>query len=188
VAATIDAFTAGLDRIPRAEFTLERVQAYLEATPVRPESLAPYENFEKTHYTRNLIHRSGHYELMAICWERGQGSAIHNHHGQRCWMAVPLGRLVIQNYRIVAGDEASGRCQIEETDHALMDPAHPAHVKPEAPIHAVLNPAGHGGRALSLHVYSLPYDRCIVYSKEERRCHEVPLFFDTEYGRPVAAR
>ena len=68
-----------------------------------------------------------------------------------------------------------------------MDPAHPGHVEAELPVHAVINPPAYGARAASLHVYSKPYDRCLVYSLENKSYMEVPLFFDTEYGQPVGA-
>ena len=60
-------------------------------------------------------------------------------------------------------------------------------VDPDNPIHAVLNLAEFGERATSLHIYSRPYDHCLVYSLEAKSCRDVPLFYDSEYGRPVAA-
>ena len=100
---------------------------------------------------------------MSIGWESGQASRIHNHGGPASWMAVPIGRLVVQNYEVVAIDGKTGHCELREANRLLMDPAHPAHVEEERPIHAVLNLAEYGGRATSLHVYSKPYDRCLVY-------------------------
>ena len=29
-------------------------------------------------------------------------SSIHNHKGQNCWMAAPMGKLAVQNYRVLA--------------------------------------------------------------------------------------
>ena len=67
-----------------------------------------------------------------------------------------------------------------------MDASHPSHVDPDEPIHAVLNSAEFGARATSLHVYSRPYDRCLVYSLEQKSCRDVPLFYDSEHGiRPA---
>lgn len=179
---TIAEFVAGLSAIPEREFTIDGVERYLRNTPVEPTSLAPYLNFAPTHYTRNLIQRTELYELMTICWEVGQASPIHNHAGQNCWMATPIGRLVIQNYEIVETD-GKEYCRLREADRQEMEAGRPAHVAPERPVHAVLNPAAHGARAVSLHVYSRPYDRCLVYSLQDSTCREVPLFFDTMYGR-----
>ncbi|HUG54771.1 MAG TPA: cysteine dioxygenase family protein [Vicinamibacteria bacterium] len=181
---TIDDFASGLRAIPEREFTTERVEDYLRSTPVDPGSLAPYLRFTPTHYTRNLIDRTELYELMAICWDVGQSSRIHNHAGQSCWMAAPVGRLVVQNYEVAEAD-GKGYCRLQPADRHLMDAGRPQHVIPERPVHAVLNPVEHGERAVSLHVYSKPYDRCLVYSLEKNAVMEVPLFFDTEYGRPA---
>jgi predicted metal-dependent enzyme (double-stranded beta helix superfamily) len=183
--ATIDGFIAGLNAIPEAEFTIPKVAAYIESTPVDPDSLAPYLRYQPTHYTRNLIHKSSLFELLAICWDVGQVSAIHNHQGQRCWMAVPVGRLAVQNYEVVRADD-KGFCELREADRLVMEPGHPAYVEPTTPIHSVLNLPEYGQRAVSLHVYSHPYDRCLVYSLEKRSYCEVPLFYDSEYGRPTA--
>jgi predicted metal-dependent enzyme (double-stranded beta helix superfamily) len=181
---TIAELAAQLSGIPDPEFSIDRVEGVLRSSPVDPASLAPYLNFQATHYTRNLIHRTPLFELMAICWEAGQGSPIHNHAGQNCWMATPIGRLAIQNYEIVETD-GQAYCRLREADRQEMDAARPAHVAPERPVHAVLNLAEYGARAVSLHVYSRPYDRCLVYSIEAATCREVPLFFDTMFGRPA---
>jgi cysteine dioxygenase len=179
----MDSFVQGLRNLPEAAFSLEGVHRYLSDNPVEPATLAPYLNYEATHYTRNLVFKCERFELIAICWELGQASMIHNHSGQRCWMATPIGRLAVQNYRVVRQDEGTGFCQLEEADRVEMDAATPAYVHPERPVHSVLNLPEFGGRATSLHVYSHPYDRCLVYSPEKSSYHEVPLFFDTEYGR-----
>jgi cysteine dioxygenase len=184
---SIERFTEGLGRIGEAAFTHERVHEFLAENPVDPASLAPYLHYTATHYTRNLIHRTPLFELMAICWEVGQVSRIHNHAGQRCWMAVPIGRLAVQNYEVVRQDGATGFCELREANRLEMDPAHPAHVESERPVHAVLNLREYGARATSLHVYSKPYDRCLVYDLQGQTCANVPLFFDTEHGRPVTA-
>jgi cysteine dioxygenase len=183
---SVEQFVEGLRLIPEPEFTEERVLEYLK-DPVDPGSLAPYLLWEPTHYTRNLIFRNALFELMAICWEVGQASRIHNHAGQQCWMAVPIGRLAVQNYEVASIDPARGHCVLREAERLEMDPAHPARVDTRHPVHAVLNPPEYGARAASLHVYSHPYDRCLVYDLARASYSEVPLFFDTEYGRPVPA-
>jgi cysteine dioxygenase len=182
---SIERFVEGLCRIPEAEFTDERVDAYLRENPVDAGSLGPFLFFEPTHYTRNLIHKNALFELLSVCWEVGQASRIHNHAGQRCWMATPLGRLVVQNYEILRIDESKGFCELREANHLVMDAGHPSYVDPELPVHAVLNLPEHGQRAASLHVYSRPYDRCLVYDLRNKSYSEVPLFYDTQYGRRV---
>lgn len=184
---TVERFIEGLCRIGEREFTEPRVAGYIRESRVDPASLSPYLFYEPTHYTRNLIYRCDLFELIAICWEVGQGSRVHNHAGQSCWMAVPIGRLAVQNYTLVRMDQATGLCELRETSRVDMDPENPTYVNPEEPIHSVLNLAEYGQRATSLHVYSRPYDRCLVYDLQNKSYCEVPLFYDSEHGRRVAA-
>jgi cysteine dioxygenase len=180
---TVQEFIAGLRGIAEEEFDIPRVAAYTGQNPVDPASLQPYLFFEPTHYTRNLIFKCDLFELMAICWEVGQGSRIHNHQGQNCWMTVPIGRLVVQNYDVIRIDPERGFCELREANRVIMDPAHPSHVEQEMPVHAVLNLPEFGQRAASLHLYSRPYDRCLIYTPEKGSYAEAPLFYDSEYGR-----
>jgi cysteine dioxygenase len=156
---------------------------FLRRHPVAPDSLAPYANFQRSHYTRNLIHRTPLFELLSICWEVGQVSSIHNHQGQNCWMTAPLGRLKVQNFEVIEEDSARGYCKLRETSAVEMGPDAPAEVDPSAPVHQVLNLAEYGARAVSLHVYSKPYDTCISYDPAREKCREIPLRYHSEYGK-----
>ena len=59
---------------------------FLQHTSVSPDTLTPYLTWDRQHYTRNLIDKTPLYELIAICWEVGQVSSVHNHRDQNCWM------------------------------------------------------------------------------------------------------
>ena len=76
----------------------------MNAHSVAPETLAPYLTWDRQHYTRNLIDKTPLYELIAICWDVGQVSSVHNHRDQNCWMAVPIGRLQVENFHLVSQD------------------------------------------------------------------------------------
>ena len=65
-----------------------------------------------------------------------------------------------------------------------MNPAHPCAVDPLEPVHRVLNPREFNQRAVSLHVYSRPFDTCVVYSPEQGTCGEIQLHYTTEFGKP----
>ena len=174
-----------LRKFPESAFiATEPLRQFLEQNPVDAESLAPYLNFDRQHYTRNLIDRTPLYELMAICWEVGQASSVHNHRDQNCWMAVPIGRLQVENFHLVHQDIAGGTCRLEPLNTVEMNIAHPCAVDPADPVHRVLNPREFNQKAVSLHVYSRPFDTCVVYSPEQSTCGEIRLHFNTEYGKP----
>lgn len=162
----------------------EGLRQFLQETPVDADSLAPYLNWDRQHYTRNLIDRTPLYELMAICWEVGQASSVHNHRDQNCWMAVPMGRLRVENFHLVHQDLTMGQCQLEPLNTVEMNLAQPCAVDPADPVHRVVNPREFNQRAVSLHVYSRPFDSCVVYSPDQGTCGEIQLHFNTEYGKP----
>lgn len=182
---SIQDFVAQLRAFPASAFDhTADIVAFLSSTAVNPESLAPYLNWDRQHYTRNLIDKTPLYELIAICWEVGQASSVHNHRDQNCWMAVPIGRLLVENYRVVFQQIDEGRCELETADTVEMNPSHPCAVDPLEPVHRVLNPREFNQRAVSLHVYSRPFDTCVVYSPEQGTCGEIKLHYTTEFGKP----
>jgi cysteine dioxygenase len=183
---TLDQFVAALHKFPAPAFQgTDQILAFLQSNTIVPESIEPYLTWDRQHYTRNLIDKTPLYELIAICWEIGQASSVHNHRDQNCWMVVPIGRLLVGNYHLVSQHLDRGQCQLEPTDTVEMNPTHPCAVDPADPVHRVYNPREFNCRAVSLHIYSRPFDSCIVYSPEHGTCGEIKLHYNTEYGRPV---
>jgi len=180
---TIQALMQELRRCKEPAFSnVAEIRRLLRENRVDQESLKPYLIWDRQHYTRNLIDKTPLYELMAICWEVGQESSIHNHRDQNCWMAVPIGRLLVQNFRVLRQDMNTGYCDLTPTDTVEMNRANPVAVDPAAPVHRVYNPAEFAERAVSLHVYSKPFDSCVVYSDQQHKCGEIKLHYTSEYG------
>jgi cysteine dioxygenase len=179
---TIQELSERLSAIPEAQFTDEGVLDYLRRNPVDPESLDPYLYFCQDHYTRNLIQHTPLFDLIAICWDVGQRSPIHNHRDQRCWMAIAYGRVQVQNFRLVCKDPETRYCELEPTDRYIIDAERPAEVDPKEPIHLVANPSTFDSRAVTLHIYSRPFNTCEVYDLKARRYQNVELVNTTEYG------
>ena len=180
---SVNQFVKGLAAMPPAEFRPGQVLAYLVSHPVEPSSLHPYLLFSPASYTRNLIFKNELFELIAICWEIGQASRIHNHRDQQCWMAVPIGKLKNQNYLVVARNPEKKSCCLDPSRSFLITPDSPLQVDPHEPVHQVLNLAEFGERAVSLHVYSHPFSSCEVYSLDKGLYWDVDLYYDSEYGR-----
>lgn len=182
----IDEFVSLLRELPQDAFVgTGRVLRLMREAPVDPESLTPYLTWSRQHYTRNLIDKTPLYELMAICWEVGQASSVHNHQDQNCWMAVPIGRLLVENFHLKSQQLELGKCELSAADTVEMNPANPCVVDPKEPVHRVANSESFGQRAVSLHVYSRPFDSCIVYSPAQGTCGEIKLHYATEFGRAV---
>lgn len=180
--APLDKFIEGLCAIPEQNFSVGIVYDFLREHPVDEKTLNPYLFFRKNHYTRNLIFKNELFELLAVCWEVGQASVIHNHANQNCWMMMPIGKLRVQNFRVIEQDELRGHCRLEATCAVDIHNALPAEVDPEEPVHQVLNLPEFNQRAVSLHIYSRPFASCLVYSPEKAEYREITLSYTSEYG------
>ena len=179
---SISDFVSRLREFPQSAFDrVDDILRFLRNTPVHPETLAPYLSWNHEHYTRNLIDRTAAYEVIAICWEPGHVSSVHNHREQNCWMTVPIGRLRVVNYRVVYQNQDQGTCHLEKSDTLAMDMTHPRAVDPQEPVHCVHNPREFEQRAVSVHLYSRPFDSCIIYSPQQGTCREIELRYDTDY-------
>jgi len=175
-----------LKAIQEPQFTVENVLKFCQGHGIHADTLEPYLHWDPCCYTRNLIFKCPLFEVMAICWDRGQVSRIHNHRGQNCWMSAPIGKLKVQNFRVEVTDSAKQTCHMVPTDTFVMDSLHPAAVNPAEPVHQVLNLPEYNARAVSIHIYSLPYDSCEVYSADKGTYMDVPLFYTSEYGKVLA--
>ncbi len=183
-AVDIQDFVSQLRKFSEPVFDqVDLILEFLTHTPVDPETLTPYLTWDRQHYTRNLIDKTPLYELLAICWEVGQASSVHNHRDQNCWMTVPIGRLLVENYHVASQDVEKGVCQLKTADTVEMNATHPCAVDPAEPVHRVFNPREFGERAVSLHVYSRPFDSCVVYSPDQGTCGEIKLHYTTQYGK-----
>jgi hypothetical protein len=99
-------------------------------------------------------------------------------------MTVPVGKLWGQNFAVDEINESRGYCKLRETDRFTLVDCQSASVELEEPIHQVGNSAEWKERAVSLHIYSKPYDRCLSYCRETDTFKEVLLTYDSIDGKP----
>ncbi|MGH7825014.1 MAG: cysteine dioxygenase [Candidatus Binatia bacterium] len=173
---TIDSFLSGLKDLLKRGFSTAEVHAYLQGTLIKPESLQRFITFRPNHYTRNLVHKSKDFELLVICWGVGQKAPVHGHEGERCWSRVEKGTLRFTNYE-----------EISENPLVLRNLARPVHGMPghldgPADIHEVENLPMFNEPAVSLHLYSRPYEECDIYDLVKGEKRRVRLSYDTMYG------
>jgi cysteine dioxygenase len=178
---TIAAFVDTLEGLASEGLDPQRVQAYLQHTPLSPAALEPYLFFRPGRYTRNLVHRTAAFEVLVICWDIGQRAPVHGHEGEYCWARVERGRLRFTSYRI------ESESPLVVTPAGPPVDAAPPYLDGPADIHAVDNPVEFGAPAATLHVYARPYDACDVYDLAGGVRRRVTLGYDTIDGRPASS-
>ncbi|MEP6947299.1 MAG: cysteine dioxygenase family protein [Acidobacteriota bacterium] len=179
----VEKLVEGLKSISDDNFTCDNVYSFLADNPVDVSSIEPYFFWDPNFYTRNLVYKDDRFEAMVICWEKGMSSRVHDHAGQKCWMTVPVGRLRGQNFAIAEIDESTSFCRLIETNSFELSESLAAKVELEEPIHQVLNLPDFDERAVSIHIYSKPFDNCVSYCRDSHTFKTVPLFYNSIAGK-----
>ncbi|MCI0524920.1 MAG: cysteine dioxygenase family protein [Acidobacteria bacterium] len=164
-------------------------------------SLAPYIFFDDKFYTRNLIYRDDLFEVMTICWQPGQRTAVHTHNGQLCWMITQRGDLAVVDYKWLGCDHPENQNVVgidclAGSDHTKLEVIREVEACAGGPvvtadklqtIHRLYNLSENSERAVSIHIYSRPIDSCVAFDMENQRCYRRQLAYFSKYGE-VAPR
>jgi cysteine dioxygenase len=123
----------------------------------KPTDWRKYSFFCDLKYARNLIEITEQFELMVICWKPGQESPIHNHSGQRCWMAI------------LEGDMEEVYYFYDELHQVLREGQRQIHpqgtvgfITDEIALHKV-RPANKFSHGITMHLYSKPIPFSSIY-------------------------
>ena len=133
--------------------------------------------FDPSIYTRNLVGRNEHFEMLILCWNVGQQSPIHNHAGQNCWMAVLEGK-VEETLFTPSGGERLG--PLVQGPSRVYVPGRVGFINDDVALHRVRPPAGE--RGISLHLYAKPIDECLVYEESTGRVVPSRLVYHSVEG------
>lgn len=177
----VDGIVETLRGVPPPRFQPGEICELLRGHSPDPASLGRYLHSAPGRYTRNLIYRDELFELIALCWAPRSQSPIHNHSGQLCWLAIETGALRLDNFHSLDGPGPGANIRliqtggIERADVGCVDL-----MQGSDGIHRVSNPFD--VPAVSLHVYSRPYDTCLAYDLAEQTSREIRLSYHSIGG------
>lgn len=107
-------------------------------------------------YTRNCLVRRDEFEFILLCWDIGAKTPMHGHDGQDCWMYQASGS--VQEKRFTkTGNE------FLNTNKLLLKEGKLTFMHDRMGYHIIENVSDE--KAMSLHVYANPIDRCKVYNE-----------------------
>ncbi len=152
--------------VRRLEQTLERdsrgseVARLLEEYAQAHEDWRDFAHFQDSCYARNLVRGCELFELLVICWRGDQVSPIHDHQGQRCWMAVLDGGIRETQFQLPGPGERG----LKPGRRRLFQPGSVGFISDEIALHEIA-PAGDRS-AVSLHLYSRPIRECRIFDRD----------------------
>lgn len=154
-----------------------------------------YSLFNDLHYVRNLVEMNDDFELMVLCWKKGQGSRVHNHAESHGWLMPLAGTM--EESKFLPSEVTSERpadapalpgvlnattpCPgLTHTGTARIGPGDVAYINDSQGLHAVRCPddcpSAEGG--ITLHLYAPPIRRVKLYEPESNRVvNRTPGFF-----------
>lgn len=160
-----------------------RVASMLAAYGAAHEDWRGWALFDADAYTRNLVHHEEHFELLILCWQRGQKSPIHNHQGQRCWMAVLDGSVRETLFQFPTDSTATGTPLVAGNSR-VCGKGQVAFITDDIALHEIAS--ANDAPAVSLHLYSKPFTTCQVYDRDSGRVELRKLSYTSVRGERVA--
>ena len=144
---------------PDSELNLEALKSHLERLEIEPGALAPFQNFSDEGYQRNLVYRTGSFEILLLCFEPGQRTPIHDHAGSACGVKVLEGKATETTFRVIGDGYLS-----PSLTRQLLAPGVVGSV--DMDIHQLANFQA-DERLMTLHIYSPPLGKVGNYQLED---------------------
>ena len=190
----IDDFVAGIRSFEQGLITRDSVLEFCDSVQVSDASLEPYVFFDEKFYTRNMIYRDDLFEVMTICWQAGQKTAVHTHNGQLCWMIPQRGNLGVVDYKWLGCDHPENQNVVgidclAGSDHTKLETVREVDACAGGTvltadklqtIHRLYN---YNEPAISIHIYSRPIDSCVAFDMEKQQCYRRHLAYFSKYGQ-----
>lgn len=118
-------------------------------------------------YARRLLHRdpAGRYSVVAMVWDVGQGTALHDHAGEWCVECVYRGKIKVVSYDIQGSpDDVPVSFKEEATIHAGVGEA--GALIPPFEYHTIAN-ALTDKPSVTVHVYGHELTWCHIFEPVE---------------------
>lgn len=137
--------------------SLSLLEQLLRSAKVTRQDVEPFLRFGARGYVRNVVRRSEHFELLALCWRSGHCTPIHDHRGSSC------------AFKVVHGTGTEVR--FTPTPSGLIVPAATVQMEPgyvcsaeDDDIHQIANMQAPGEDLVTMHIYTPPIRKMNTYS------------------------
>ncbi len=166
-------------------------------TDIDDASLSKYVHWHDSMYTRNLIYRNDLFEVMAVCWQKGQKTVLHTHNGQLGWMMVNRGVAEVTNFKWNGCNASEGQNQngldclagateLDLTRESVEQCGRNGHVNTIDRVRTIHRVAVVGEEpVVSVHIYSRPIESCVAFDLETPRCYRRQLRYFSKFGDVV---
>jgi len=148
----------------------------LQNLNIERHAFSKYEKWSNVNYLRNGIYKDERFEIILLCWEKGQETTVHYHGGEDCWMYLIEGELEELFYTKDANNT------LTQTKSQKLFVSNSSYINDLLGLHKLKN--SFEGRSLSLHIYAKPLLECSFYDETDTMFKKKTLAYDTFEGKP----
>ncbi|CAH8554037.1 unnamed protein product [Schistosoma turkestanicum] len=173
---------------------VNKVQTVLENFECDFSEWEKYIFFNKTGYTRNLIDEgNGKYNLLLLCWNKNEGTGVHDHAGSHCFVKIIKGQLkeTIFDWPKNFDAEKSNNSFMNQSDcplvvksMGLMNLGEVTYMHDNIGIHRLYNPSK-TETAISLHLYCPPYTETMNFDESTSIMRKVNVTCHSKFGKQI---
>ncbi|XP_039256239.2 cysteine dioxygenase type 1-like [Styela clava] len=176
----MDSMIKGLEMLFDSDHVnIDEVKRYMSEYKSNPSDWHKYAKFDAHKYTRNLVDiGNGKYNLILLCWGEGHGSSIHDHSDSHCFYKMLGGSLTETLYEWPKGKK---KTVMKQKNSFSLKENEVGYINDSYGLHRVENKS-HTERAVSLHLYSPPFDMCQSFDERSGHITRCKVTFWSKYG------
>ena len=122
-------------------------------------------------YTRNCIYDDDKFELILLCWNEGQGTPIHDHGGEECWVKIVEGEFRETIYN------SNEKGEFKALKSTLANTNDITYMIDFMGFHKLENLSNK--RSMSLHLYAKPIRSCNMFDETSKTFVSKDLCYNT---------
>jgi cysteine dioxygenase len=142
------------------------------------EKFREFAYFSDEEYTRNCIAKNKDFELLLLCWNPDQETPIHCHDSQECWVVMIDGQLEEEKFEYNKKEKVPEKTEESELNDSVI-----SYMTDDLGYHLLRNPKRK--RAMSLHLYVNPINKCSTICPETGKVEWVKTCYHTYKGELV---
>ncbi|CAL9708076.1 unnamed protein product [Knipowitschia caucasica] len=159
---------------------VDEVQQIMESYESNPQDWKKFAKADQYRYTRNLVDEgNGKFNLMLLCWGEGHGSSIHDHSDSHCFMKLLQGQL---KETLFEWPDGKPQGEMVQKSQRILVENKVAYINDSIGLHRVEN-GSHTEPAVSLHLYSPPFQTCQTFDQRTGHKNTVKMTFWSKFGQ-----
>lgn len=152
---TLNELTQALNSNPKSTYP-----SLLKYVQLDANAMSKWSMWREGDYTRNCLARNSNFEIILLCWDKDAKTPIHDHGGEDCWVYQVDGEVEEIRY-------SNQQDSLEEDQRIVLHPGKLTFMNDHMGYHLIQNVSKK--RAMTLHIYAAPIDRCQIYDDSTKR-------------------